>query len=306
MPWTIDDASRPPIPRPDAAETVVPAPRDGEGCWAGAPSVARDADGTLVIAYRIRDVDRDVARTEIARSDDGLHLTTVATIDRHRFGAFSMERPAIVRLDDGRWRLYVSLASGEWPASKHWWIEALDADDPESLPTASSTIAFAGDERTAVKDPVIRRGRDGWIAWICCHPLEERDEEDRMATAAATSDDGITWRWSGEVLRGRAGAWDARGTRLTCVFPNGSATYDGRASKEENFHERTGMARPGPDGGFVGVDDGPVADVRYLEALPLDDGTYRLWYETPLPDGSHEIRTEWLAPPESGRVSGRG
>jgi hypothetical protein len=38
--------------------------------------------------------------------------------------------------------------------------------------------------------------------------------------------------------------------------------------------------------------DEPVADVRYLEALPLPGGGYRIWYEARLPDESHELRTE--------------
>ena len=103
-----------------------------------------------------------------------------------------------------------------------------------------------------------------------------------MTTALATSEDGLAWRWEGTVLGPRPGTWDARGARVTAVLPDGTTYYDGRATKEENFSERTGI---------VGR-DAPVADVRYLDALALPDGGWRLYYEAPLPDGSHELRTE--------------
>jgi hypothetical protein len=154
---------------------------------------------------------------------------------------------------------------------------------------------FPGDERAGVKDPVIRRDADGlWHAWICCHPLEERGEEDRMSTAHAISSDGLAWDWHGTVLTGRSGAWDARGARVTAVLPDGRASYDGRASKEENFSERTGLAAPAC--GRLRSQGQPVAAVRYLDVLPLPDGGHRLHYEAPLPDGSHELRTELVAP----------
>ena len=66
-----------------------------------------------------------------------------------------------------------------------------------------------------------------------------------MTTAYATSDDGLAWTWHGTALAPRPGAWDARGARLTALLTGGGATYDGRASKEENFGERTGLARAG-------------------------------------------------------------
>ena len=60
-----------PLPGTGRAATVVPPPGAGPGCWAGAPSAALDRDGTLVVAYRVRVFDEDVAATVVARAEDG-------------------------------------------------------------------------------------------------------------------------------------------------------------------------------------------------------------------------------------------
>jgi hypothetical protein len=269
----------------------VPAPGAGPGYWAGAPCAALDEDGTFVVGYRVRNGHDGNDQTVVARSADGERLTTVATLDESDFGAMGMERPALVRTESGRWRMYVCSATKD---SAHWWIDVLEADDPEGLGSAEPRPAFPGDERTGVKDPLVRRTDAGWQAWICCHPLEEVGAEDRMTTGYATSADGLAWDWRGTVLAGRPGAWDARGARLTTVLPDGRAAYDGRATQEENWFERTGLARAEGDG-FVAEGDEPVADVRYLDVLPLPDGGYRIYYEARLPDESHELRTEYVA-----------
>jgi hypothetical protein len=268
----------------------VSAPGPGHGYWAGSPAAALDADGGIVLAYRTRTGvgPEGGAQTIVARSDEGETFSTVAALDKSRFGAMSMERPALVRTEDGRWRLYVCCAT---PESKHWWIDVLEAEDPARLADAEARTVFPGDETVGVKDPIVRRTSGGWEAWICCHPLDEPDEEDRMTSAYATSADGLAWEWHGTVLRPRPGTWDARGARLTVVLPDGRAAYDGRATKEENWFERTGLARR-VDGEFEQVGDEPVADARYLEVLPLPAGGYRIYYEARLPDGSHELRTE--------------
>ena len=287
------------FPLPDARRAVVavPAPGSGEGWWAGASSATLDVDGSFVVAYRTRTGHAGRGSTVVARSPDGEKLTTVALLDQSRFDAASMERPAIVKTDDGRWRIYVCSAAR--PPSRHWWIDLLEADDPAGLATADARTVFAGDERTGVKDPVVQRTADGgWQAWICCHPLDVPDEEDRMTTAFATSGDGITWEWHGTVLAPQPGTWDQRGARLTAVLPDGRAASDGRASKEENWFERTGRARltgrrPGE---LEQAGDDAVADVRYLDVVALPGGGYRIWYEARLPGESHELRTELIEP----------
>jgi len=273
-----------PLPTGDAT-VVVPAPGRGPQQWAGAPAATLDADGSVVLTYRVRG-DHDV--NVIARSPDGVRLTTIGTIEPGRLGAQMVERASIVRARDGLWRLYVSCAT---PRSKHWWVGVLEAAEPEGLATAPVRPLFTGDGTFGVKDPVVHHDASGWRAWLCCHPLDVPGAEDRMTSAYATSHDGLEWTWHGTVLTGRPGEWDARGARITSVLPDGRAAYDGRATAEENWFERTGVADPSGTG-FAADPSVPVTDVRYLDVLALPDGRTRIYYEARLPDESHELRTE--------------
>ena len=282
------------FPLPQGRGTVVAsAPGTGLGYWAGAPGAALGSDGTWVLAYRVREgvMLESGASTVVAVSDDGEAFTTVATLDKSRFGAMSMERPSVVQLDDGRWRLYACCAT---KGSKHWWIDALDADEPAGFSSADARTVFPGDDRVAVKDPIVRRNGSSWEAWICCHPLDVPDEEDRMTTRYATSDDGIAWEWQGTVFGPKPGTWYARGARLTAILPDGRAAFDGRATKEENWFERTGLALRA-NGAYEPASDVPVSHVRYLDVVPLPSGGYRLFYESPNPDASHDLLTELVS-----------
>src|SRR5687768_7721096 len=114
-----------PLPGTGDAVVAVPAPGTGPGYWAGAPSAALDADGTFVVGYRVRNGHDGNDETVVARSEDGERFETVVTLDEGRFEASAVERPALVRTETGRWRLYVCCAT---PTSKHWWIGVLEAD----------------------------------------------------------------------------------------------------------------------------------------------------------------------------------
>jgi hypothetical protein len=291
-----------PLPDLDRAEVVVPAPDAGAGNWAGAASAVL-VDDTVYLTYRVR---RPLATGRgvsvvVARSRDGIRFETVSEVRRDDFGAESFERPVVLRTPGGGWRLYVSCAT---PDSKHWWIEAIDADRPEDFVTGRRTVVLPGSDTVAVKDPVIVVDDTGrWHAWVCEHPLTDPGDEDRMSTAYFHSDDGLAWTRRGTVLGPRSGEWDARGARVSDVLSLDPlvALYDGRPRAEDNWHETTGVARsvtPGEPGTALRADPGeplrsPYSDraCRYATSVTMPDGTRRFYVEVARPDGAHDLVT---------------
>jgi len=287
------------LPCFEDATVVVAAPAAGPGNWAGAPAAVW-ADDAFWLAYRVRrplSSGRGVT-TVVARSTDGVAFEPVAELHREAFGADSFERPALVRLADGGWRLYVSCAT---PNSKHWWVEAVDAATPFELETGRRTVVLPGSRGVGVKDPVVIRDGDAWHLWLCCHPLDVPNAEDRMTTRYLTSTDGLSWQDRGVALEPDGTGWDARGTRVTTVLSLRPLTvlYDGRADAASNWFERTGLATAAADGiTLEPVGDSPVAfspesdgSLRYATAVPLPDGSTRFYFEAARPDGAHDLMT---------------
>jgi hypothetical protein len=298
----------------DDPTVVVAAPGEGEGFWAGGPSAVATPEGVW-LAYRLRrpvTSGRGYANV-VAFAADGLHFETVSTVTSAQFRCASLERPALVRRPDGGWRLYVSCSTF---GSKHWWVEALDADTPQGLPTGTRTVVLPGDETEAWKDVVVHAGdspdpgvdagADGasvddaapWRMWACRHPLDGGDDmADRMSTWYLTSSDGLSWTRAGEALTPTPGTWAARGTRVADVRRADGrwwALYDARRSAEENWRERTGLAvGDGPDD--LTAVAGPVPArvgqaLRYASTV-RHDGGLRVYFETTGADGAHDLRT---------------
>ncbi|MGI5236951.1 hypothetical protein [Dactylosporangium sp. CA-139066] len=288
------------LPRWDGARVVVEPPGEVPGTWAGAPSALR-AGGDIYLAYRMRTAGERGYANVVARSSDGVEFTTVAVIGKERFGGASLERPALTVTPEGRWRLYVSVAT---PRTKHWRVDLLEADEPEALAGAPAETVLPGSADEGVKDPVLLHDGRTWHLWASVHPLETDEHADRMTTKYATSPDGRAWQWRGVALAPRAGEWDARGVRVSAVWPTEgglSVAYDGRATAGENWEERTGTATAAqrPDGSYgpmtaagappTGSPHAPHG-LRYLTAVPG-----RIYYEGTRADGAHELRTEETA-----------
>ena len=286
--------------QPESSVVAITPPVSGAGNWVGAPSAIRRGE-EIFLAYRLRSPSGTAAATPSpSRGRPTARISRPSRPSpRSRWTAESLERPVLVDLPDGRWRLYLSCATH---GTKHWRVEVLEADDPGSFDPASRRTVLPGDDATAVKDPVIMH-RDGtWHLWASTHPLADPDQADQMVTQYATSPDGLDWTWHGVALGRRSGAWDSRGVRVSSVrFTAGGvvAYYDGRASAEENYEERTGLAMgPGP-AALTAVGQEPVAEsaegargLRYVSIVDLGDGRERLYYELTRADGSHELRTE--------------
>jgi hypothetical protein len=289
-----------------AGHVVIEPPGDGPGFWAGGPSAVW-SEGAFWLAYRLRrpvNQGRGFANV-VARSEDGVRFETVATVTSEQFGAASLERPALVPLPDGGWRLYASCST--WH-SKHWWVEAIEAASVEKLPVGDRTVVLAGNPATAWKDVVVHRDGRDWRMWACRHPLDGGDDEaDRMTSWYATSIDGLTWTFGGQALAPTPGSWDARGARITSVLagtsaadPAWTAFYDGRADSAGNWHERTGLAVGDGPSRFTAV-GGPTPaglTARYLSVVQLPDGV-RLYWEASRADGANELRTEYVPRPLS-------
>ena len=146
------------FPLPGSADAVVAAPAPGQGpqFWAGAPSAVLDADGTIVLGYRVRNGPDTTDETVLARS-----RRRRAAGDRARARPGPLRRP-------------VDRAAGARAARRRLADvrEPRDARTPstggsawsrrrrsKALGEAEIRTAFAGDAQTAVKDPIVRVAR---------------------------------------------------------------------------------------------------------------------------------------------------
>src|SRR6516225_4647841 len=158
------------LPRLDGSAVVVTPPGAGRGYWAGGPSAVAAEDG-IYLAYRLR---RPIGHGRgyavvLAFARDAVNFEPLALIGKEAVDTESLERPELVQLPDGRWRLYLSCAT---TGTKHWRVEVTEAAHPAEFDVRRREIVLPGDVlKRAVKDPVIQYHSGVWHMWETIHPL---------------------------------------------------------------------------------------------------------------------------------------
>jgi hypothetical protein len=303
---------------PEQGHTVIAPAGSGSGNWAGAPSIVYDSEsGRFYLSYRVRKP-RPVRGGEahIAESTDGVHFETIWSCTKEQLGSESVERFCLTKKPDGTWLLYPSYVD---PEDKRWCIDVIQAARPGEFQVENATrVLTAGDAGVeGVKDPWVMQ-IDGVYYMLISYAtglgaLSEQQERTLHATGdiyntgltlsssgLAVSLDGLHYHWLGDIFPPSVEGWDRYAARLGCLLRTEHGWvgyYDGSASVEGNYEERTGIAH--------GMDlrnmqrlsfEGPAlvsphgsGSLRYIDVVPFEREVL-FYYEYCRPDGSHELR----------------
>lgn len=287
------------LPDQQRAVTLVTAPGNGEGWWAGAPSRA-DWRGIPLLTYRLRAPrPRRGYEVRVARLE-GDRVIDLAVIHAAHLASPSLERACLVARDE---ELFLYLSSVD-RSDGRWRIDLLTARDPSLFDATSPrfVLSAASTGSEGVKDPVVAIAGPDLLMYASVAVRTAAPDHStgdifgtgtiRSATGVARSTDGRAWDWEGVVLSPSGDGWDAYETRLSCVLAPDVALYDGIARAEDNYSERTGIAHRLGDGSWRSrTPRAPVMDARYVAF----DGA-RFFWEQALPDGSHALRAAASGP----------
>ncbi len=227
------------------AGVIVPPYAAASGYWFGGGKLAQDADGTLWLSGRYRNIGD--SRTGLVAGARGLECALFRSDDQgrtfHKTASWSkadlsvagprvisIEGTALHRLPDGRWELYISSekeiaypapwADFQKPGTGVWVIDVLTAATPAAFDPARLTPVLDARSRPEylhVKDPFVFDRPDGATALIfCSHPFTWASSNSGLALRPAGSRDFTVAAWE---MVPRGAAWDVAATRITGRLP---------------------------------------------------------------------------------------
>jgi hypothetical protein len=287
------------------------------GYWAGAPGAFYEAtEKAWYLTYRLRrprgvQSDRG-GEAHIARSTDLKHWADIWSVNKEEFKTASIERGALHRGTDRVWRYFTSYVN---PADGRWCVAMLRGTNVAQLYTKNVETIFTAQPLglEGIKDPWILRHENVYYMFLSvAAPTHKTTDQSHAtldiyntgecisATGLATSSDLDHWEWKGVVFRPDGAGWDRYCRRINSVVPiNGSflAFYDGSASHEENYEEKTGIAfsanllrwRTLSAKGPAHISPHGSHSLRYVDAQ-VDGRNAFLFYEYARTDGAHDLR----------------
>ncbi len=291
------------------------------GYWVGAPSVLHTSSGEVLMSFRYRRPRGEGRGYEarIARSVDGVKFDDIWSIHQEALETSSVERFALAETPHG-YLLYLSYVD---PKDRRWRIDVVEAERPDQFDVSRRVPVFTPQDigMEAAKDPVVVFSQGLYWMYVSCasrvpdavadthqelHVSEDVYTTGRVLsqTGLAVSRDGIHYDWLGLVLSPTPGAWDAYAARVSSllVTPDGVlALYDGGASVDENYEEKSGLAlvagwdrltKLSLSGPWWTAPHGSHS-LRYVAAIHVNQQHW-LYYESARADGAHEIRLSVL------------
>jgi hypothetical protein len=292
------------------------------GHWAGAPGAFYEpSEKAWYLTYRIRrprgvEPDRG-GEARIARSTDLARWEDVWSVTKDKFNSPSIERCALRRDSAGRWHYFASYVD---PADGRWCISRVTSDRFEKLDPRLALPVFKAKRLglEGIKDPWIQEREGGFTMLVSVAlPTNKTNEQSHSsldiyntgecvsATGLAVSSNLEHWDWKGVVFAPEATGWDRYCRRINSFVPvpvtadrgNLLGFYDGSASHEQNYEEKTGIAvsRDGKKWTSRSVDEPLLispyrsGSLRYIDAQRLGNALL-CFYEFARADGAHDLR----------------
>lgn len=308
-----------PLFNPEEGKAVVSPLGNETGYWAGAPTALFDEkDKTFYLYYRLRNP-RGHGENErgfevrIASSKDGENFTDVWSMHKKQLNSSSIERSALVKVNDDLYRLYISYVDS---ADNRWRIDVIEANSPTSFDVEKRQKVLTASDKPGVegvKDPYVVKHNDlYYMYFVYAKGLDVAGADGMHATGdvhntglavaptgLAISKDGVTFEWADTVLPVSVSGWDQYQSRLTSIIPyEGAYTvlWDGSVGVEQNYEEKIALAVTLDLKTFAKINvDGPVLEtslkkaVRYVDAI-IHEGQIWYYYEYTREDGAHELR----------------
>ncbi len=287
------------------------------GFWVGAPGVFFDeTEKAWYLTYRLRrprgvNPDRG-GEARIARSTNLKTWKDIWSVEKKEYNTASIERSALHRGEDKIWRYFTSFVD---PADGRWCVAMLRGPDVTQLYSKNVEIIFKAPplKLEGIKDPTIIKYDGSYHMLVSIAiPTQKTTAQSHAtqdiyntgdcvsATGLAVSRDLDHWQWKGVILAPEQGGWDRYCRRVNSVVffdEDFYGFYDGSGGPEENYEEKTGLARsPNLRAWRSLTRKGPAFisplgshSLRYIDTHQ-DGQQIHLFYEYARQDGAHDMR----------------